>query len=169
MGIKIAGIAILVLVVIVVLLLVLMGNRERAVGKHIAPEEITEFFYTEASSTYPASYQRYRLYTEEGEHCFYHETREGHRWPLTEADITRSGSVQLTEAEWAAFLDCLEGGSVRKRGESAESGASAPALYLYWRGDRSKYQQFSFASADKLRTFEALCAELAGSPETEES
>lgn len=168
MGIRIAGIAVLAVGVVVVLLLVLAGNRERTVGKHIAPEEITEFFYTEASSAYPPGYQRYRFYTEAGKTFFYHETREGLHWPLTEEDISCSGSVQLSEEAWARFMDCLRGGSVRKRGENAESGGSAPALYLYWKGDRAKYQEFSFASPDKLRAFEALCAELAGRSESAE-
>ena len=130
------------------------------VGKNIDMENITEFFYTYASSAFPPEYQRYRFYKENGKYKFYHEKREGSAWPLTESDITLSGSVELSDEEWAGFLDCLKDGTVRKRGENTETGNSAPSLYLYWNGDRSKYQEFSFSSMNTQNSFEELCAKL---------
>ena len=88
-----------VAIAVVVFLFIMTGNRERVVGVDIAAEDITEFFYTYSSSTYPPDYQRYRLYKENGIYKFYHEKREGQDWPLTEAHITISGSVELSEEE----------------------------------------------------------------------
>ena len=73
------------------------------VGTDILYEDITDFYYTYDASTAPPHYQRYRFYVEDGQHYFYHETREGGGWPQTEADITRSGTVELTDSQWAAF------------------------------------------------------------------
>lgn len=145
----------------VVLLLVRAENRARIVGTDIAAEDISQFFYTCASSAYPPNYQRYHLLAENGARTFYHEKREGDRWPLTEADITLSGSVELSEQEWAQFLECLKAGIVRKRAAETESGGSGPWLYLYWAGDRAKYQEFAFSSRAAQSEFERLCEELA--------
>lgn len=151
---------------IVGLVFMLTGNRERTVGTDIASEDITEFYYTEASSAYPPSYQRYRFYTEDDIHRFYHEKREGAVWPLTESHITVSGSIQLSDEDWTTFLGYLEGGTVKKREQNAESGGSGPALYLYWNGDRAIYQKFYFSSLRNQNLFEKFCAGLVGSMET---
>ncbi len=127
------------------------------VGRDVAEADITEFYYTIDSSTDPPEFQRYRLSAEDGKHYFYHETREGDHWPLTEADITVSGTKELSEEEWAAFYACLNGGSVKARSESADSGGRGPWLFLYWKGDRSKYQEFSFADRGRETSFEELC------------
>lgn len=147
-------------IVVVVLLLALKGNRVLVVGKDIAADDITEFWYTRASSAYPPDYQRYRFYTEKGAYRFCHEKREGTSWPLTEADITLSGTVELSEEEWSEVLTYLNGGTVTKKVENRSAGGSGPWLYLYWQGDRSKYREFSFSSFSTQSAFEKFCAEL---------
>ena len=157
-----------VAIAVVVFLFIMTGNRERVVGVDIAAEDITEFFYTYSSSTYPPDYQRYRLYKENGIYKFYHEKREGQDWPLTEAHITISGSVELSEEEWKEFLSCINGGKVKERNQESETGGSGPWLYLYWKGDGGKYQEFSFLTVNEKNSFEEFCEELV-TAHTEES
>ena len=137
------------------------SSRERVVGTDIAFEAVSDFYYTYATSTFPPEYQRYRFYMEDGAPMFFHERREGERFPLQEEDVTVSGTVALTEDQWARFCACLEGGTVRTREESVESGDSGPWFYLYWSGDQGEDQQFAFASLEAQGEFEALCAALA--------
>lgn len=144
----------------VIISLILFGSKEKMVGKEIAPDDITEFFYTFSSSAYPPVYQRYRFYTENGKYIFYHEKREGKTWPLKESDITYSVSVHLSAEEWSEFLELLNGGKAKKREEAVGAGNLSPALFLYWNGDRSKYQEFSFASLNVQQKFEEFCAAL---------
>lgn len=153
-------IGIIIVVLVAALLLYIAGNRERTVGKSIAAEEITEFYYTLSSSTNPPQYQRYHFYKDAGRLWFYHEKREGNHWPLTGADITFAGSVELAEEEWMKLVTLLEGGQVKKRTESATTGSHGPWLYLYWNGDRSKFQEFSFPSPGAQSAFEEFCGEL---------
>lgn len=138
------------------------GKKEKTAGKDFLLSDITEFYYTVSTSTDPPHYQRYRFYTEDGKHMFYHETREGGGWPQTEKDITASGTVTLTDDQWQRFLDLIKGGTVRKREESLDDGDSGPWLYLYWNGDKSKYQEYSFPSYGDLLAFEEFCFVLAG-------
>ena len=145
-----------------------LGGCSRAgktVGKDVKKEDVTDFYYTVDSSTNPPSFRRYRFYVEDGVRFFFHEKREGSHWPLTEQDRTVSGTVELTDEQWDAFFDCISGGTVKKRGEHTESGSAGPWLYLYWKNDRSKIQEYSFASHEKQTAFEALCLELAGTRE----
>ena len=137
------------------------GRGEKLVGTDVKLESVTEFYYTYSTSTDPPQYQRYRFYTEDGKRFFFHEKREGDHWPLTEDDATVAGTVELTEAEWEAFFDCLKGGTVKKREENLDSGRAGPWLYLYWNGDKSKYQEFTFASYGARCDFEELCEGLA--------
>ena len=136
------------------------NKREMIVGTDIAFADITDFFYTYDASTNPPEYQRYRFYVEDGATFFYHETREGDGWPLTEADITVSGTAALTEEALARFHGLLEGGIVRRREESLDSGDAGPWLFIYWNGDGDEYQAFSFASPEARSKFEAFCAAL---------
>ena len=142
------------------------SRRTKTVGTDVKQSDVTDFYYTVSSSTNPPSYQRYRFYAENGAHFFFHETREGDHWPLTEADATASGTVELSEDQWNAFFACVSGGTVRNREEHTESGGSGPWLYLYWNGDRSKTQEYAFASLEKRAAFEELCAGLAGHNDT---
>lgn len=137
----------------------LTGNGEWIVGEDIESVDITEFYYTRASSRQTADYQRYHFYAKDGKYYFRHEKREGTRWPLTEADVTLSGTKEVT-AEWDELIGYLKGGTVRKRSEHITTGGSAPALYLYWTFDKDKYQEFSFESPAKQADFEAFCAAL---------
>ena len=142
---------------------VLVLKSEFTVGTDIRQEDISEFYYTYENINYNAFYQRYRFYAEDGSYYFYHETRERPEdyGPATEEDITASGTVELTEAQWGEFFGYLKDGTVVKRAESTESGSRGPWLYLYWSGDKSEYQEFSFDSVTTRRSFEDFCAELA--------
>ena len=142
-----------------------LQKGELTVGEDIVFERITDLYYTYDASTFPPHYQRYRFYAAEGKHWFFHETREGDHWPLTEEDATVSGTRELTEAQWAGFLSLVSGGTVTKREESADSGGAGPWLYLYWDGDRGEYQVFGFSSREAETSFEELCGELAGTQE----
>ena len=96
---------------------------------------------------------------------FFHETRqvEDGYGPATEKDTVKSGTIELSDEQWEEFFDFLKEGTVRKREESLEDGDSGPWFYLYWKGDRSEYQEFSFASYEKRLAFEAFCEQLAES------
>ena len=154
-----------VITIIIVLLLVLIPlsgclRDGMVVGKDIKNEDITEFYYTYSTSTNPPHYQRYHFYTEDGRCFFYHEQREGDHWPLTEEDAVDTGTVELSEDEWAAFLDLVKGGTISKRTESADAGYAGPFLYLYWKGDKDKYQVFEFETWEKEDAFEEFCETL---------
>ena len=136
------------------------ASTDKTVGIDIAFEDITDFYYTYDASTAPPLYQRYRFYAEEGKHYFYHETREGGGWPQTEADITRSGTVELTEKQWTAFCDFLNGGKASMREEHLESGDAGPWLYIYWRGGETEGREFSFDQPGTVLAFEKYCAGL---------
>ena len=138
----------------------LIGKRELVVGKSLDPAKITEFWYTYDSSTDPPAWQRYRFFTEDGTRWFYRETRAGDHWPLTEADISEQETLELSEEEWEQFLSFTEGGVVRKREDAGEDGDAGPWLFLYWDGDQSMYQAFTFADPEGLPGFEEFCRTL---------
>ena len=144
----------------VIVVATVRANGAKTVGRDVPDADITAFYYTLSSSTDPATYQRYRFTAENGAYTFYHETREGSRWPLTEEDITVSGETALTPARWEALLACIRGGEVRPREEHLESGGRGPWLYLYWNGDRGKTQEFSFAGYESEQAFLRLCEAL---------
>jgi hypothetical protein len=156
------GLCAVLLLAAVILGTYVFSRKEWTVGKQIAPDAITEFYCTYSSSANPPDYQRYRFYRQENGYWLYHETRAGDHWPLTEEDITLSGTVALQEGQWTQLMQLLNDGKVVRRSDSAEAGGSGPWLYLYWTGDKGEYQVFSFAAYDKLAAFESLCAELAG-------
>lgn len=138
----------------------LFGRRSAVVGDDIAGEDISEFYFTYDASTYPPEFQRYRLFKKDGRVFFYHEKREGDHWPLREEDATVTGTTELTGEQWNAFFDLLKGGVVRAREEHLEAGGSGPWLFLYWKNDRGKIQEYSFASYEKQCAFEKLCEAL---------
>lgn len=156
----ICGVIVLAAVSAVLVLTGVFGGKTMVVGKKIKAEDITDFYYTYAPSSFPPSYQRYQFYAENGTPYFYHETREGENWPLTEDQITVSGTRELTEEEWQRFIDCINGGTVQKRTEQIESGGAGPSLFLYWKGDGSVWQEYAFLSAAEELAFEELCREL---------
>ena len=136
--------------------------KEMRVGTDIKKEEIIDFYYTEENINYDAFYQRYRFYVENDKFKFFHETRErkDDYGPCTAADATLTGTIELTDDQWAQFYDLINGGTVRAREESAESGGTGPWLYLFWTNDKSKYQEFSFSSYEKQTEFVDLCISL---------
>lgn len=143
----------------------------KIVGKDIQIEDVTDFYYTEENINYDACYQRYRFYVEDGKHIFFHETRErkDDYGPCTEEDTTLIGTIELTDDQWAQFTDFVNGGTVKAREESITDGDSGPWLYLYWKNDKGKYQQFSFDSYDTEARFEEFCLSLVPDvPKTDE-
>ena len=140
----------------------LLGG-EKIVGKNIKFEDITDFYYTEENINFGAYYQRYRFFVEEGKHMFFHETRErkDDYGPCTKEDTTRIGTIELTDEQWSKFTDLVSGGTVTARKDSAEAGGRGPWLYLYWKNDKSKYQEFSFESYETQARFEEFCISLA--------
>ena len=139
-----------------------VNKSGKIVGVDIAQSEINEFYYTVENINYDAFYQRYRFYKEDGRHMFFHETRErkDDYGPAGEEDRTAIGTIELTGEQWNAFYDLIEGGSVTRRQDSAESGDSGPWLYLYWTGDGNEEQVFKFASYDKEKAFVEFCESL---------
>ena len=159
---KILAVAVAVLVVAAVVAVLAAKDRQRTVGTDIPAAEITEFYCTTATSTNPAYWRQYRFYMEGEQWWFFHETRQGSHWPLTGADtVTVCGARKLSQQEYEQFAESISGGSVTKRTENADSGSRGPWLYLYWKGDKGKYQQFAFADYTAQQNFEQLCAELA--------
>ncbi len=137
------------------------GKKEWTVGKDLPNGKITEFYYTYSRLEYPAEYQRYHFYIKDEKHYFFHDHREKDDYgPLTEADSTSSGKSELSDEEWQTFLDSLAGGTVKKREESMTAGDSGPWFYLYWKGDKDEYQEYSFPSVHAQAAFEDLCLTL---------
>lgn len=164
-GIMTPKVTVLIAAAVIIAAVVCLGfaknKRELTVATDIPMDKITEFYYTESSSANPPYYQRYRFYTEGDSLWFYHETRQGSHWPLTEADTVIScGAKELSQQEYEQFTACISGGRVTKREESTKSGSRGPWLYLYWKGDKGKYQQFSFADYSAQTAFEGLCEKL---------
>lgn len=139
----------------------LFGNK-KIVGKDITSEDIKDFYYTKENINFDAFYQRYRFFVEGEKYMFFHETRDrkGRYGPCTEEDTTKSGTIELSEEQWKAFFETISNGTVTAREDSADSGSSGPWTFLYWKGDKSKYQQFSFESYDKENAFLELCLSL---------
>ena len=134
------------------------------VGDDIALNEIKEFYYTYENINYDACYLRYQFYNENSKHMFFFEKRErpNDYGPATEKDTTAKGTIELTDEQWSEFCEFVKGGIVKKRGDNADSGGSGPWLYLYWKGDKDKYQEFTFESVSKELEFEDYCSELSG-------
>lgn len=152
----------LVMAVVMIFSSCALFTKNYVVGKNIESNDISEFYYTISSSTNPPEYQRYLFSMEDGKYMFFHETREGDHWPLTEEDATVSGKFEISEEDWNEFVSCITGGTVVARTNNPAGGGRGPYLYLYWTKDKGKYQEFSFASYDALLRFESLCVRLTG-------
>ncbi len=119
-------------------------RKEYIVGENISEKEITEFYYTIASSTNPPEYLRYHILFDK-QATIYKEVREGNHWPLTDKDIVFAETVELRPEEKEMFYHLLKGGIVRSRKEEVVTdGSKKPFLYLYWENDRDYYQVFEF-------------------------
>lgn len=139
------------------------GTKETITNRNIPSDDVMEFYYTVENINYNAFYQRYRFYREDGKYLFHHETRErpGQYGPTTEADITNSGTIELTAEEWKDILTHLKDGTVSARKDSGKSGDSGPWTFIYWKNDKGKDQVFEFPTDDARVRFEEYCASLA--------
>lgn len=141
----------------------LNGEDAMIVGEDIKENDIKEFYYTVENINYDAYYLRYLFYTENGKHMFFFEERERKNdyGPTTEEDTKAKAEFELMDDEWSEFFDVISGGEVRAREDNSESGSRGPWTYLYWSGDKDKYQQYSFESYGSKTEFESLCEALA--------
>ena len=55
-------------------------SQSHTVGKDIKEDDISDFYWTESASTNPSHYQRYRLYTDNGQHYFHQ--KPSFLWPI---------------------------------------------------------------------------------------
>ena len=133
------------------------GNRKMIVGKDVKIADITEFFYTCSSSSYPPSFFRYHFSIEDDKYMYHYEKREGKSWPLSEENITDSVSVELSHEDWEKFFDCLDGGILTKRSENISDGGKSKDIFMYCKGELSNYQEFSFETHSKEKVFDELC------------
>ena len=143
------------LILLVLVIIMNLFNKTYIVGKDIKKEDINEFYYTYYNINYNAKYQRYRLYKENDKYYLFHDKREkpNDYGPLTEKDITRSGTIELNEEEWNKFFELIKDGKVIKRQEDTSSGDDGPWMYIYWKNDKDKYQEYTYASYDKQIEF----------------
>ena len=137
--------------------------NSKITNRKIPVTDITDFYYNVENINFNAYYQRYRFYVEDGKFMFLHETRqiENDYGPTSEKDRTRYGVFELTEEEWLDFIALIQDGEVVARTESMETGDEGPRTYLYWKGDKGKYQEFSFPSYGVRQEFVAFCEALA--------
>lgn len=149
-----------ILAVVFVVYHFMMKDKVLIVGKDIRIEDINEFYYTDARSTNPPYYQRYHFYQEDNEYYFYYEKRTGNSWPLREDDITLANTMKLSPLKREEFISYLMDGKVYKRDINNEAGNTNPAMYLYSKNDKSKYQVFEFTSIDMYRSFIDYCETL---------
>ena len=86
-------------------------------------------------NNYDAYYQRYRFYVEDGQHFFFNETRErkDDYGPCTEKDTTQKRTIKLTDDQWMQFCNLVNGGTVKAREESEDSGAYKRRFRRGWK------------------------------------
>ena len=163
------GAAVVAALLLIAVVMLGCGKKTYTVGKNVSIDDITDFYYTYENINFNALSQRCHFYREDGKYLFYHEKREkpNQYGPLTEEDITESGTVELSAEQWNAFFDCIKDGTVIKREESAITGDSGPWYYLYWKNDKGEIQQYSFVSYERELEFKEFCESLkaqAGTP-----
>jgi len=141
-------------------------KKGKVVGKNIKEDKIEEFYYTYSTSTNPAFYQRYYFHKVDEKWLFFHETREGSAFPLTEEYTTAKGETEITEEQYLRFYACIEKGVVTARKDNVNSGNDL-SFFLYWKGDKGKNQVFEFENQGKEQVFVKLCEELAATTENE--
>ena len=132
------------------------------VGKDIKIEDINDFYYTYSNINFNPKYQRYRFYIENNKYMFFHDKREkkNEYGFLTEKDSVRNGTFEISKQEFETFFSFIKDGTVIKRKESTISGDSGPWMYLYWKNDKGKIQEFSFKSYEMKQKFEDYCEKL---------
>ena len=72
---------------------------EFIVGADIPEGDIQSFYYVYDTPFAESVYQKYLFYEDKGSKFFYHESRQGGSWPLTEENIVASGTVALTDEQ----------------------------------------------------------------------
>lgn len=139
-----------------------IGKHSMIVGKDIKDEDINEFYYTIENINYDAYFLRYKFYLEDGRHMFFFEERKrpDDYGPTTEEDTTAKIEYELSDKEWSVFYEIISGGKVSERKDDPDSGGTGPWTYLYWSGDKDKYQEYSFESQKNRAAFEKLCKQL---------
>ena len=132
-------------------------------GSEISDGDIAEFVYTFDHIGYNAEYQRFRFYTENGKHMFFHERREirGDYGFASEKDVTRKGDFQLKQNEWQSFCSFLQNGEIRQRNDEPVDGDDGPWMYIYLKNSDSRGQEFYFADLQTRGSFEDFCESLA--------
>lgn len=132
------------------------------VGEDIKEDDIGEFYYTIENINLDAYYIRYKFYTDDGKHMFFFEERQrpDDYGPTTEEDTIAKTEFEISDKVWLSFYDTITGGTVCERDDDPEDGDSGPWTYLYWSGDRDKYQKYSFGSQSGRKEFEQLCGKL---------
>ena len=135
------------------------GKKEMTVGSAVKQADINEFYYTVDESTYPPQFFRYYFHKENEQWIFHFEKREADHWPLTEADVTESCDVNLTDAERDEFFSYIINGRITRRSDMPLD-SSGPYLFIYWTGDKDEYQVFDFEDYGKQKDFEAFCRSL---------
>lgn len=132
------------------------------VGKDIKIEDVNDFYYTYSHINFNPVYQRYRFYVENNKYMFFHDKREkkNEYGYLTEKDSVRNGTFEISKQDFETFFDFLKEGTVIKRQESTTTGDSGPWMYLYWKNDKGKIQEFSFKSYDTKERFVNYCEKL---------
>lgn len=140
-----------------------MSDLDRLIiGYKVRASMVYDFYYTEESINFNASYLRYRFYKEDDRYYFFYDIRkrENEYGPATEEDRIAFGTVELDYYQWLDFIDLIAHGEVEKRKESTETGDRGPWTYLYWDGDKGSVQQYSFESYEKQQQFVQFCEEL---------
>lgn len=136
-------------------------SKDYIVGKDIVIDDVKDFYYTYHHVNYNPEYQRYRFYKNNDEYIFFHDLRkkDGYGF-LDENDSIRKGEIKLNKEEWEKFYSLIIDGKVIKKKDNAESGDSGPWMYLYWKNDKDKYQEYYFASYEKQLEFKEYCESL---------
>lgn len=144
-------------------------SKDMTVGEDITEDDIREFYYTVENINLDAYYLRYKFYVDDGRHMFLFEERQrpDDYGPATEEDTTAKATFEMSDDEWSRFCKIISGGTVKEREDDPGDGDTGPWTYLYWEGDKDRYQQYSFRSQSRRKDFEELCSELAekGSPD----
>ena len=137
-------------------------KTELVVGEDITDKDINEFYYTIENINYDAYYLRYKFYTEDDKHLLFFEERQrpDDYGPTTEEDTIAKTEFELSDKEWSKFYKTISGGEVCARDEDPGEGDRGPWTYLYWSGDKDKYQEYSFKSQNDRQDFEKLCEKL---------
>ena len=137
---------------------------EKFKGTKVDLTDVVDFYYTYEWIGYNAEYLRYRFYTEDGRHYFFHEARkvEEDYGPAGKDDVTSIGTAELSQEEWDKFLGLIKDGKISKPEESASTGDKGPWLYIYYtKGNDTQRMAYTFDPYISVEDFEEYCESLA--------